>query len=134
LVNGVGWRNLLRELRIHLSAYTNTLGQVLDYSTRGAYLLRRSLGDFQLLGDTLARHIVQPPRWRRETSLQASRWIVDKGNVGQSRTAEPRPQLKMLLQRLPVLFVGRIFNGDSVVTLANFTTLLGPALPLFWNI
>jgi hypothetical protein len=74
-------------VRIH-----KTSRQVLDNSTRGAYLLRRSLGDLQLLGDT--RHIVRPPRRRRETSLQASWWIVDKGDIGQSRTAEPGPQLK----------------------------------------
>jgi hypothetical protein len=76
---------------------------------------------------------VRPPQWRRETSLQASRWIVDKGNVWQSRTAEPGPQLKTLLQRLLVL-VGRIFNGDGVVTFADFTVLLGLDLALLWNI
>jgi hypothetical protein len=38
------------------------------------------------------------------------------------------------MQCLPVLLVGRIFNGDSVVTLANFTALLGLALALLWNI
>jgi hypothetical protein len=114
----------------------NTSRHVLNYSTRGAYLLRRSLGDLQLLGDTFAHHIARP-RWRRkETRLQASRWIVDKRNVGQSRTAEPGPQLKTLLQCLSVLLVGRIFNGDGVVTLADFTALLGLAfaLALLWNI
>jgi hypothetical protein len=59
---------------------------------------------------------------------------MNKGNVGQSRTAEPGPQLKMLLQRLIVLLVGHIFNGDGVVTLADFTAFLGLALALFWNI
>jgi hypothetical protein len=112
----------------------NTTRQVLDYSTRGAYLLRRSLGNLQILGDTFARHIARPPQRRRETSLQASLWIVDKGNIEQSRTAEPGPQLKTLLQRLPVLLVGRIFNGDGVFTLADFTALLGLALALLWNI
>jgi hypothetical protein len=38
------------------------------------------------------------------------------------------------LQRLPILLVGCIFNGDSVVTLADFTVLLGLALALLWNI
>jgi hypothetical protein len=37
---------------------------------------------------------------------------------------EPGPLLEPLLKRLPVLLVGRIFNGDGVVTLANFTALL----------
>jgi hypothetical protein len=79
----------------------NTSRQVFDYSTRGAYLLRRSLGDLQFLDDTFACHIAWPPRWRRETSLQASRRIIDKGNIGQSRTAKPGPQLNTLLQRHP---------------------------------
>jgi hypothetical protein len=39
--------------------------QVLDYSTRGIYLLRRGLSDFQLLGNALACHIAPPPRQRR---------------------------------------------------------------------
>jgi hypothetical protein len=69
----------------------NTSRQVLDYSTRGAYLLRCSLGHLQFLGDALACHIAGPPRRHRETSLQASRWIFDKRDVGQSRAAEPRP-------------------------------------------
>jgi hypothetical protein len=36
----------------------------------------------------------------------------------------------MLLQRLPVLLVRRIFNGDSVVTFANSTAFLSLALAL----
>jgi hypothetical protein len=60
--------------------------------------------------------------------------ILDEGHIGQSRTAEPGPQLELLLQCLPVLLVGRIFNGDAVVTLADFTVLLGLALALLWNI
>jgi hypothetical protein len=40
----------------------------------------------------------------------------------------------MLLQRLPVLLIGRIFNGDGVVTFADFTVFLGLALALLWNI
>jgi hypothetical protein len=112
----------------------NTSRQILDYSTRGAYLLRRSLGDLQLFGDTFACHIVQPSRRCRETSLQASRWILDEGHIGQSKTAEPRPQLEPLLQRLPVRLDGRILNVDCVVTLADFTVLLGLALSLLWNI
>jgi hypothetical protein len=92
--------------------------------------LRHSLGDLQFLGDALACHNARPPWRRRETSLQASRWIIDEGNIGQSRTAEPRPQLEPLLKHLPVLLVGRIFNGDGVVTLADFTALLGLGLAL----
>jgi hypothetical protein len=108
----------------------NTSRQVLDYSTQGAYLLRRSIGDLQLLGNTFARHIAQPSRWRRETSLQASRWIVNKGDIGKNRTAEPGLQLKTVLQRLPVLLIRCIFNGDGVVTFADFTAFLGISLSL----
>jgi hypothetical protein len=42
--------------------------------------------------------------------------------------------LKSLLQHLPVLLIGRIFNGDGVVTFADFTSLFGLALALLWNI
>jgi hypothetical protein len=52
----------------------------------------------------------------------------------QSRTAEPGPQLKTLLQRLPVLLIRRIFNSDGVVTFADSTAFLGIALALLWNI
>jgi hypothetical protein len=112
----------------------NTARQVLDYSTRGAYLLGRSLGDLQFLGDALACHISRPPWRRKETSLQASRTIIDERHIGQSRTAKPGPQLEQLLKRLPVLLVGRVFNDHGVVTLADFTALLALALALLWNI
>jgi hypothetical protein len=36
----------------------------------------------------------------------------------------------MLRQRLPVLHIGRIFNGDGVVTFADFTAFLDLALAL----
>jgi hypothetical protein len=111
----------------------NIARQVLDYSTRRTYLLRRSLGDLYFLGDALAFHIARPPWRRRETGLQASRWIIDEGHTGQSRTAEPGPQLEPLLQRLPILLVGRIFNGDGVITLADFMVLLCLALALLRN-
>jgi hypothetical protein len=77
--------------------HTSASKQVLDYSTQGTDLLGHRFCHLQLLGDTFARHIARPPRWRRETSLQASRWIVDKGDIGQPRSAEPGPQLKSLL-------------------------------------
>jgi hypothetical protein len=112
----------------------NTARQVLDYSTRGVYLLRRSLGDLQLLRDALACHIEWPPRRRRETSLQASRRIIDEGYVGQSRTAKPGPQLEPLLKRLLVLLIGHIFNDDGVVTFADFAAFSGLAFPLLRNI
>jgi hypothetical protein len=61
----------------------NIARQVLDYSTREVYLLRRSLGDFQHFGEALACHIVRPPRRCRQTSHQASRRIIDEGHIGQ---------------------------------------------------
>jgi hypothetical protein len=56
--------------------------QVLDYSTRRVYLLRRSLSDLQLFGNALACHVVWPPRRLRQTSLQSSRRILDERNIG----------------------------------------------------
>jgi uncharacterized membrane protein len=38
------------------------------------------------------------------------------------------------LQRLPILLVGCVFNGDGVVTFADFTAFLRLALALLWNI
>jgi hypothetical protein len=38
--------------------------------------------------------------------------------------------LKPLLERLPILLVRGIFNGDDVVTLADFATYFHFALPL----
>jgi hypothetical protein len=43
----------------------NIARQVFDYSTQRVYLLRRSLGDFQLFGDALACHVARIPRRRR---------------------------------------------------------------------
>jgi hypothetical protein len=48
--------------------------------------------------------------------------------------AEPGPQLKLLLERFPILLVGRVFNGDGVVTFTDFTAFLRFALALLWNI
>jgi hypothetical protein len=48
--------------------------------------------------------------------------------------AEPGTQLKPILERLPILVVGGVFNGDGVVTLSGLTTLLRFALPLLWYI
>jgi hypothetical protein len=50
--------------------------------------------------------------------------------MGQSRTAESGPQLKLLLERFPILLVGCILNGDGVITLANFTVFLHFTLAL----
>jgi hypothetical protein len=38
------------------------------------------------------------------------------------------------LECLPIPLVGCIFNGDGVVTFADFTTFFGLALALLWNI
>jgi hypothetical protein len=50
--------------------------------------------------------------------------------MGQSRSTESGPQLKPLLERFPVFLIGRIFNGDGVVTLADFALFLHLAFAL----
>jgi hypothetical protein len=53
----------------------------------------------------------------------------------QARTAEPRPQLEAVLQRLlVVVLIGRIFNDNCVVSLANFAPLLGLRPPFLWDL
>jgi hypothetical protein len=53
----------------------------------------------------------------------------------QARAAEPRPQLEAVLQRLiVVLLMGRVFNDNCVVSLANFAPLLGLGLPFLWDL
>jgi hypothetical protein len=53
----------------------------------------------------------------------------------QARTAEPRPQLEAILERLfIVLLIERVFNDNRVVSLANFALLLGLGLPFFWDL
>jgi hypothetical protein len=64
------------------------------------------------------------------TSLQASCPVNDEGDIGQSRTAEPGPQPKPLLEHFPILLVRGVFNGDGVITLADFAVFLHFALPL----
>jgi hypothetical protein len=54
LVYGVGRRNLLQAFGNQLSPYTTIASQELNYSTRGAYLLRRRLSDLHLLRNTFA--------------------------------------------------------------------------------
>jgi hypothetical protein len=55
-----------------------------EYSTtllKMAHLWGRGLCDLQLLRQALAGRIARLPRRRGQTSLQASRWILHKGNV-----------------------------------------------------
>jgi hypothetical protein len=40
----------------------------------------------------------------------------------------------LLLECFPILLVGGVFYGDTVVTFADFTTFLRFALALLWNI
>jgi hypothetical protein len=49
---------------------------------RGTHLLGSGCCHLQLLGDALSCHIARPSQRRMETSLQASRRIFNKGNVG----------------------------------------------------
>jgi hypothetical protein len=66
----------------------NIENQVLDYPTQGGYHLGCGLSDLELPGHALACHVARPPRRRRQTSLQASRRILDERDVGQSRAVE----------------------------------------------
>jgi hypothetical protein len=95
-----------------------------------AYLLGRGLHDIQLLGHALAGHIAWLP-WRRgQASLQASRLILNERYMRQSRAAEPRSQLKALLERLLIaVLLGRVFDENCVVSFANLAPLLGLGLP-----
>jgi hypothetical protein len=53
----------------------------------------------------------------------------------QARAAEPRPQLEAVLKRLlVVVLIGRVFNDNCVVSLANFAPLLGLGLPFLWDL
>jgi hypothetical protein len=54
--------------------------------------------------------------------------------MGHLKSAKPRPQLKPLLKHFPIFLVGRIFNGDGVVTFDDFTAFFCLALALVWNI
>jgi hypothetical protein len=61
--------------------------------------------------------------------------ILNERYVWQSRAAETRPQLEAILERLfTVLLIGRVFNDNCVVSLANFAPLLGLGLPFFWDL
>jgi hypothetical protein len=64
----------------------------------------------------------------------ASRLVGGSSMRGMWGSPGPGPQLKPLLERFPILLVGRIFNGDGVVTFADFTTFFCLALALLWNI
>jgi hypothetical protein len=90
LIYGVGRRDIPRQLQIQLSA-CKAPRQVLDYSTRETHLIGDYFCHLLLLGDALPCHIARLSRRRRETSLQASRSIINGGDLGQSRSAEPRP-------------------------------------------
>jgi hypothetical protein len=51
--------------------------------------------------------------------------------VRQARTAEPRPQLKAVLQcLLVVILVGRVLHDNGVIFLADLPPLLGLSLSL----
>jgi hypothetical protein len=58
---------------------------------------------------------------------------VEEKDIGQSRAAEPRPQLEPLLKRLLVIFIRRVFDDNSVVPFADLAALFVLALPLLWD-
>jgi hypothetical protein len=59
---------------------------------------------------------------------------MDEGDIGQSRAAEPGPQLESLLKHLLVFLVGRVFDDDGVIIFAYFAMLLGLAFALLQDI
>jgi hypothetical protein len=53
----------------------------------------------------------------------------------QSREAESRPQLEVLLQRLLIIILlGRVFDDYYVVSFTNFAPLLGLGFPFLWDL
>jgi hypothetical protein len=51
--------------------------------------------------------------------------------VREARSAEPRPQLEAVLQRLlVVVLVGRVLHDNGVVSFADLPPLLGLGFPL----
>jgi hypothetical protein len=80
LINGLRRRQLLQARKL-LHQQVNSRHQ---YSTRllkTAYLLGCGLSDLQFLRHALAGRIAQPPRRRGQTSLQASRLILNEKNM-----------------------------------------------------
>jgi hypothetical protein len=61
--------------------------------------------------------------------------ILNERYMRQSRAAEPRSQLKALLEHLLIFVVlGRVFNDNCVVSFANFAPLLGLGPPFLWDL
>jgi hypothetical protein len=88
LLNRVGRRHLLQARKLRRQHTTSRH----KYSTtlfKMAYLLGRGLRDLQLLGHALPGHVARLPWPRGQTSLQASRRILNERNVWQSRAAKP---------------------------------------------
>jgi hypothetical protein len=87
LLYGVGRRHLLQAREFRCQCTTSRL-KCSTTLFKTVYLLGRGLHDLKLLGHALAGHVARPP-WRRgQTSLQASRWILNERNMRQSRAAE----------------------------------------------
>jgi hypothetical protein len=84
LIYGVGRRDILRQLQIQLLA-CKPPRQVTDYFTLGTHLVGSCLYHLQLLGYALLCHIVRLSQRHGETSLQASRSIINKRDMGQSK-------------------------------------------------
>jgi hypothetical protein len=130
LLNRLGRWHLLQARKLRHQHATSRH----KYSTtffKMAYLSGCGLRDLQLLGNALAGHIARLPRRRGQASLQTSWLILNERYVRQARAAEPRPQLEAVLQRLfIVLLIGRVFDDNCVVSLADFAPLLGLGLPL----
>jgi hypothetical protein len=58
---------------------------------------------------------------------------LDERDIGQAREAESRPLLEPLLKRFLIIFIRCVFDDNSVVLFADFTTLFGFTLSLLWD-
>jgi hypothetical protein len=80
LLDGLGRRYLLQARKLH-HQHMYSRHRKSTTLLKTAYLLRRGLRDLQLLGHSFVGRIARPP-WRRgQTSLQASRRILNERDV-----------------------------------------------------
>jgi hypothetical protein len=80
LLYGIGRRNLLQVIEFHRQ-HTTPRHKYSSTLLKEAYLLRCGFRDLQLLGHALAGHVARPPWRHRQTSLQASWWILNERDM-----------------------------------------------------
>jgi hypothetical protein len=61
--------------------------------------------------------------------------ILNERYMRQSRAAEPRSQLKTLLERIfIVVLLGRVLDNNCVISFAKLAPLLGFGFPFLWDL